>query len=369
VPTAKAAVLYEVHKPLEVVDVEVGRPKAGEVLVRVVSAGVCHSDLHVMHGDLPSNLPVVIGHEGSGVVEEVGEGVTTVQKGDHVILVWRAPCGTCFFCMRGKPILCDNGTKIRFSGRLADGTSRFSRNGEEIKHFSGVSSFSEYTVLPVQGVVPIRKDVPLQTAALVGCAVMTGVGAVINTAQVEPGSSVLVFGSGGVGLNVIQGAALAGAEKVIAVDLLDNKLEFAREFGATHVVNSSKEDPVAAVQRITGGLGADYAFEVIGLGKTIRQAYDMVRKGGAAVVVGVAREDDEVTFPAPLLMRTGKRILGCNYGSTRPNIDFPKIIDLYMEGRIKLKELISRRFELDEINEAFRALHAGEVARGIVEYA
>jgi S-(hydroxymethyl)glutathione dehydrogenase / alcohol dehydrogenase len=179
---------------------------------------------------------------------------------------------------------------------------------------------------------------------------------------------VAVIGTGGVGLNAVQGARLAGAARIIAIDLLDNKLEFAREFGATHLVNSSKEDPVAAVQRLTGGLGVDYAFEVIGFSQTIRQAYDMTRKGGAAVVVGVAREDDEVTFPAPLLMRSGRRILGCNYGSTSPNVDFPKIIDLFMEGRIKLTELISRRFVLDDINEAFRALHAGEVARGIVEY-
>ncbi|HEY3111025.1 MAG TPA: Zn-dependent alcohol dehydrogenase [Chloroflexota bacterium] len=367
-PTAKAVVLYEVHKPLEVVDVEVARPKAGEVLVRVVSAGVCHSDLHVMHGDLPSNLPVVIGHEGSGVVEEVGEGVASVQKGDHVILVWRAPCGTCFYCMRGKPILCDNGAKIRFSGRLADGTSRFSRNGQEIKHFSGVSSFSEYTVLPVQGVVPIRKDVPLQTAALVGCAVMTGVGAVINTARVEPGSSVLVFGSGGVGLNVIQGAALAGAEKVIAVDLLDNKLEYARQFGATHTINGGQTNVVEAVRELTDGIGADYAFDAIGNVKILEQGLEAIRKAGTLVCVGMPNHQAQFAFTVFPFIIAEKRILSSIYGSCNPWVDFPRLLNLYVAGKLMLDELVSREYRIGEVNEAFRALEAGEVARSIVRF-
>jgi S-(hydroxymethyl)glutathione dehydrogenase/alcohol dehydrogenase len=355
----KAAVLYQRREPMVIEEIRLVDPGPGEVEIRLVASGVCHSDYSHWSRDTWSQLPLVLGHEGAGVVERVGPGVTRVKPGDHVIIAFGTRCGECFFCTHNEPWLCTPDQTP---------TTHMFKGDQPLNQFTFVGTFAARTVVSEKNCVRIRDDAPLDVASLVACGVTTGIGAVINTAQVEPGANVAVIGTGGVGLNAVQGARLAGAARVIAIDLLDNKLEFAREFGATHLVNSSREDPVAAVQRITGGLGADYAFEVIGLGKTIRQAYDMVRKGGAAVVVGVAREDDEVTFPAPLLMRTGKRILGCNYGSTRPNVDFPKIIDLYMEGRIKLKELISRRFQLEEINEAFRALHAGEVARGIVEY-
>jgi S-(hydroxymethyl)glutathione dehydrogenase/alcohol dehydrogenase len=355
----KAAVLYQRREPMVVEEITLTDPDAGEVEIRLVASGVCHSDYSHWSRDTWSQLPLVLGHEGAGVVERVGAGVTRVRPGDHVIIAFGTRCGECFFCTHNEPWLC--------TPDQTPGTHMF-KGEQPLNQFTFVGTFAERTVVSERNCVRIRPDAPLDVASLVACGVTTGIGAVINTARVEPGANVAVIGTGGVGLNAVQGARLAGAARVIAIDLLDNKLEFAREFGATHVINSSREDPVAAVQRLTGGLGADYAFEVIGLGKTIRQAYDMVRKGGAAVVVGVAREEDEVTFPAPMLMRTGKRILGCNYGSTRPYVDFPKIIDLYMEGRIKLNELISRRFALDEINEAFRALHAGEVARGIVEY-
>jgi S-(hydroxymethyl)glutathione dehydrogenase/alcohol dehydrogenase len=364
----KAAILYEVNKPLEVADVQVQPPKAGEVMVRISSAGVCHSDLHVMKGDLPANLPVVIGHEGSGVVEAVGEGVTSVKKGDHVILVWRAPCGQCFYCLRKKPILCDEGTKIRFTGRLGDGTSRFSRNGQEVKHFAGVSSFAEVTVLPQQSVVKIRRDVPLDKAALVGCAVMTGVGAVINTARVEPGSSVLVFGAGGVGLNVIQGAQLAGAEKVIAVDLLDNKLAYAKQFGATHTINGKGIDVVAAVKELTDGIGVDYAFDAIGNVKILEQGLEAVRKAGTLVCVGMPNHQAQFAFTVFPFILAEKRIISSIYGGADPWVDFPKVLNLYVAGKIKLDELITREYPLDQVNEAFRALEAGEVARSIVKF-
>ena len=365
---ARAAILYEVNKPLEVAEVEVQKPKAGEVMVRVVSAGVCHSDLHVMKGDLPSNLPVVIGHEGSGIVEEVGEGVTQVLKGDHVILVWRAPCGQCFYCLRKKPILCEVGTRIRFTGRLFDDTSRFSRGGQEIRHFAGVSSFSEVTVVPQQSVVKIRRDVGLEKAALVGCAVMTGVGAVINTARVEPGSSVLVFGSGGVGLNVIQGAALAGAEKVIAVDLLDNKLEYARQFGATHTLNGGRTNVVEAVRELTDGIGADYAFDAIGNVKVLEQALEAIRKAGTLVCVGMPNHQAQFAFTVFPFIIAEKRILSSIYGSCNPWVDFPRLLNLYVAGKLKLDELVSREYKIGEVNEAFRALEAGEVARSIVKF-
>ncbi|HZR01067.1 MAG TPA: Zn-dependent alcohol dehydrogenase [Chloroflexota bacterium] len=365
----KAAILYEVHKPLEVADVAVQNPKAGEVLVRVAAAGVCHSDLHVMHGDLPANLPVVIGHEGSGVVEAVGEGVTSVAPGDHVILVWRAPCGECFYCRRKLPALCDEASKIRFTGRLNDGTSRFSRDGQEIKHFSGVSSFAERTVLPEQGVVKIRKDVPIEKAALVGCAVMTGVGAVINTAKVQAGDRVVVFGAGGVGLNIVQGAAMVGAEKIIAVDLLDNKLAYARQFGATHTLNGAKENVVEAVKELTDGLGADYAFDAIGNVKILEQGLACIRKAGALVCVGMPNHQAQLAFTVFPFILSEKRILSSIYGSADPWVDFPKLLNLYAAGKLKLDELISREYTIDQVNEAFRALEAGEVARSIVRFA
>jgi S-(hydroxymethyl)glutathione dehydrogenase/alcohol dehydrogenase len=267
----KAAVLYAAGEPLQVEEITVQNPQRGEVMVRVVAGGVCHSDLHVMNGDLTAPLPVVLGHEGAGVVEQVGEGVTGVQPGDHVVLLWRASCGECFYCLSGRPALCTLGAGIRWSGHLADGTSRFRHGDQEIRHFAGVSSFGELTVLPQEGVVKIDPAVPLDKAAIVGCAVMTGVGAVINTAKVEPGASVVVVGCGGVGLNVIQGSVLAGAEKIIAVDLLENKLAYARQFGATHTLNPREGDPLAAIKDLTEGRGADYAFEVIGLDHARRE--------------------------------------------------------------------------------------------------
>src|ERR1700704_5629208 len=264
----KAAILYEPKQPLRVEEVELDGPGHGEVLVRVAAAGVCHSDYHFMNGDLPVTLPCVLGHEGAGIVEEVGANVSAVAPGDHVVMLFRAACGRCEFCQRGKPALCAMGGQLRNSGRMLDGTSRLHRAGTDLHHFLGVSCFAERTVLPEQGVVKIKPEVPLEVAALMGCAVMTGVGAVMNTAQVQPGASVLVIGAGGVGLNVVIGAALVGANQIIVADLLDTKLELAHSFGATHLINAGEQDVVAAVRELTGGEGADYAFEVIGNPKT-----------------------------------------------------------------------------------------------------
>ncbi len=363
----KAAVLYAVGEPLQIEELAIQNPQAGEVMVRVVAGGVCHSDLHVIHGDLPAPLPVVLGHEGAGVVEKVGEGVRDLAPGDHVLLLWRASCGNCIHCLGGRPALCELGAGIRWSGHLLDGTSRFTKGDAEIRHFAGVSSFGELTVLPQEGVVKIDPTVPLEKAAIVGCAVMTGVGAVINTARVQPGETIAVIGCGGVGLNVIQGAALVGAEKIIAIDVLDNKLEYARQLGATHPVNARQVDPIAAVKEITGGLGADYAFEVIGNPRTIQQGYQLIRRGGTLVVVGVSPTGVEVSFPAASIMLDEKTIRGSLYGSCRPKLDAPRLLNLYKAGKLKLDELISREYPLHQINEAFAALANGEVARSIVK--
>lgn len=363
----KAAVLYAAGAPLQIEDLTVEDPKRGEVMVRVAAGGVCHSDLHVMNGDLGAPLPVVLGHEGAGIVEKVGDGVTDVAPGDHVLLLWRASCGHCKHCLRGRPALCEMGTSIRWSGHLTDGTSRFRRGSDEIRHFNGVSSFGELTVVPREGLIKIDPTIPLEKAAIVGCAVMTGVGAVVNTARVAPGDSIAVIGCGGVGLNVVQGGALAGAEKIVAVDVLDNKLEYARQFGATHVVNAREGDPIEAVKEITGG-GADYVFEVIGNPKTMAQGYQMARRGGTLIVVGVAKTGAEVSFPALSLMLDEKTVRGSLYGSCRPEFDVPRFLNLYRAGKLKLDELISREYPLAQINEAFAALGRGEVARSIIRF-
>ncbi len=365
---ARAAVLFEVGKGLELRDVDVQAPKAGEVLLRMAAGGVCHSDLHVMTGHLGAPLPAILGHEGSGVVADVGPGVTSVKAGDHVLPLWRLSCGECEHCTDSRPALCAAGTQVRMTGRLLDGTTRFSLDGQEVRHFAGVSSFSEYSVVPERAVLKIPPDLPLDRAALVGCAVITGVGAVVNCARVRPGSSVAVFGTGGVGLNVVQGAALAGAERIIAVDLLDRKLEFARRFGATHAVNASAGDPVAQVRELTGGRGVDYAFEVIGLPKTMRQAFDVLAKRGLAVVVGVSPFTAEVSVPVMSLVYEERVITGSVYGSSRPRLDIPKLIDLYRAGRLKLDELLTRTYPFAEINEAYAALERGEVARSVVTF-
>ncbi|MBI4636317.1 MAG: Zn-dependent alcohol dehydrogenase [Candidatus Rokubacteria bacterium] len=365
---ARAAVLFEVGQKLEIRDVDVEPPRHGEVLIRMAAGGVCHSDLHVMTGHLVASLPAILGHEGAGVVAEVGPGVTSLKRGDHVIPLWRLSCGVCEYCSDGRPALCAEGSQIRMTGRLLDGTTRFSLDGKEIKHFAGVSSFSEYSVVPERAALKIPEDFPLDRAALLGCAVITGVGAAVNAARVRPGSSVAIFGAGGVGLNVIQGARIAGAEKIIAVDIVPAKLAFATEFGATHVIDARGADPVAAIRALTGGRGVDYAFEVIGLPATMRQAYDTLAKRGMAVVVGVAPMTAEVSVPVMSLVYEERVLTGSVYGSSRPRIDIPKLIDLYRAGKLRLDELLTRRYPFGEINEAYAALERGEVARSVVTF-
>jgi S-(hydroxymethyl)glutathione dehydrogenase / alcohol dehydrogenase len=361
----KAAVLYEVRTPLVVETVDLDDPKEGEVLVRLASAGVCHSDYHVMKGEWTLPLPMVLGHEAAGVVEKVGSGVTQVKPGDHVILNFRPNCGWCRYCAIGRPVLCNGADTLRWM--MFDGTVRLHKGGQDIYHFARTASFAEYAVVPQSGAVPVRRDMPLDKACLVGCSVMTGIGAVINTAKVQPGSSVVVIGCGGIGLNVIQGAALAGAERIIAVDVLENKLAYAREFGATDIIDASSGDTAARVRDLTDG-GADYAFEAIGNSRTILQAYESTRLGGVTTIVGMAPEDDQVTINALSIPRTEKVIMGSWYGSARPWVDLPKMVDLYLSGRIKIDPLISRTYRLEEINPAYDALEKGEVARSILVF-
>lgn len=353
----KAAVLREAKKPLVIEEVSIDEPGPGQILVKTGASGVCHSDLHFIEGSWPIQTPAILGHEAAGVVERIGEGVTYVAPGDHVILLFTPFCGICRFCTTGRPNLCGEGRSLTPTLKIGD---------RAVAPFLSMSSFAEYMVVPQGGVVKIREDVPMTTAALVGCSVMTGVGAAINTAKVEPGSSCAVIGTGGVGLNVIQGCALAGAEKIIAIDINTNKLEMAREFGATHFIDASKEDPVQQVQQLTGG-GADYAFEVIGLPSAITQAFNMVRRGGEAIVVGMAPIGSEASISAPAFLAE-KVLRGCVYGSTRPRYDMPRILDLYMAGKLKLDELVSRTYPLEGINDAFQAMKNGEVARSVIVF-
>ncbi len=363
---AKAAVLHEIGTPLRMEDVEVLPPQRGEVLVRMYAGGVCHSDLHVMKGDLYMPTPIILGHEGSGVVESVGEGVTSVQPGDHVIPIWRVSCGTCEYCTGGRPALCEVGTQMRVTGLMPDGTTRFRLNGTPVRHFAGVSTFSQFSTMPEAAVLKIPQDFPLDKAALLGCGVITGVGAVVNAAKVKMGSSVAVFGCGGIGLNAIQGARIVGALTIIGVDVVEQKLAYARKMGATHTVNAAQQDPVEAIKELTGGRGVDYAFEAIGLPKTIEQAYAATRKLGLCVVIGVTRADVRANINANEMVYAEKTLMGSLYGSSRPKIDILKLIEMYRAGRLLLDELLTRTYPLEQINEAYAALERGEVARSLV---
>jgi len=363
----KAAVLYEYGKPFQVEDVQLEAPKKNEVLVRIGAAGICRSDYHVLKGESAHPVPAVLGHEGSGVVEEVGPDVTMVKQGDHVVLSFAPNCGHCYYCNIGKPQICD--AHGATPGRMFDGTTRLSnKENKPLLHMGKVACFAEQAVVPEVGCVPISKTVPFSVAALIGCCVPTGVGAVTHNAKVEPGSTVAVVGCGGVGLNVIQGARLVNASKIIAVDILDHKLEFAYKFGATHTVNAAGEDAVAKVKEITDGLGVDYAFEAYGSGETVVNAFEMTRKAGTVVVVGLAPVGDRAAIDPVALTRGEKILKGTYYGSVRPRQDMPKLVDMYLKGQIDIDNLITRHYKLDQINEAFDALERGEVGRGVIDF-
>ena len=357
----RAAVLREIPGKLEIDDVEIGSPGPREVLIRTAAAGLCHSDLHFMEGKYYWMLPVVLGHESSGIVESVGDQVTYVKPGDHVITCLSVYCGNCEYCLTGHLSLCDNKAAVQ---RPLDDESRLTQNGQPMWQFFDVSSFAEYMLVHENAVAKIREDMPLDKAALIGCSVTTGVGAVFNTAKVEPGTTVAVLGCGGIGLNCIQGAALAGAAKVIAVDMVPSKLDLAKQFGATHTVNAAEGDAVSQVKELTGG-GVHYSFEAIGLKKTAEQAFAMLRRGGAATVIGMVPMNETVEVPGFELLLE-KKLQGSNMGSNRFRVDMPRLIDLYLDGRLKLDELVSRRIRLDEVNDGFDAMRSGEIARSVI---
>ena len=358
----KAAVLYEPKTALRLEELDAGEPGPGEVLVKMMASGVCHSDWHVVKGEWTHfSLPSVLGHEGAGVVESVGPNMSRVKPGDHVILSWKPSCGLCEMCQMGWPNVCER-SPVAGSKPTVSGTDT------TINRMAGLGTFATYTVVPEVAAVPIDEEVPFAQAALVGCGVATGVGAAINTAGVRPGTTVAVFGCGGVGLNCIQGSAIAGATTIIAVDLLDNKLQLATEFGATHTVNSSREDPVERIRQLTGGPGVHYAFEAIGLTEApFVQSIECTRSRGVSVWVGHAPVNTRVTLDARALMLE-KTVIGSLYGTSRPQIEFPRLLSLYKAGKLKLDELISRRFPLEDVNMAFDVLQKGEVARSVLTF-
>jgi len=362
----KAAILYKANTPLEVVDVQQQGPQGGEARVRVKAAGVCHSDWHIINGDWTLPLPMVLGHEAAGIVEDVGAGVGNVKPGDHVIFSFRPQCGRCLYCSIGRSILCDGHQTARWA--MLDGTCRLKRDGQDIFQMARIGTFAESVVCPAEMLVPIRKEMPWPQAALMGRCVPTGVGAVTRCAEVEAGATVVVIGCGGVGLNVVQGARLAGARMIVACDLLDNKLEYAREFGATHTINGGRQSVVDTVRGLTGGRGADYAFDAIGGEATTLQILDAIRPGGTAVIVGMAAMNVRAPITPYMMALQEKTIRGTMYGSVRPNIDFPKLVDLYLDGRLKIDQLVSRTYKLEEINDGFTALRSGQVARGVVVF-
>jgi Zn-dependent alcohol dehydrogenase len=365
--TGKAVLCRELNQPVVVEEITVDSPKRGEVMVKLAACGVCHSDLSATNGTIALPPPLVLGHEGAGEVVEVGEGVSGLAVGDHVVASFIYMCGKCRFCTAGRPVLCLDQHKALTTP--LEGTSRVKdRAGKALGIFSGCGVMAEYATLSVENVVRIDPQIPLDRAALVGCAVTTGVGAVFNTAHVEPGSVVAVFGCGGVGLNVIQGAAIAGAGRIIAIDTIEAKLALAKQFGATETLLARPGEDVAKALKKMTGIGPDYAFECVGAGALAETAYRAIRRGGKAVVVGVARPTDAMSFKPMTMVFEEKTLQGSYFGSSVPRIDFPKMLSLYMGGRLKLDELITRRYAVDEAPQAFADLESGRNARGVIVF-
>jgi S-(hydroxymethyl)glutathione dehydrogenase / alcohol dehydrogenase len=364
----RAAVLREINRPLEIEELEIAEPGAGEVMVRLAASGTCHSDLHCINGEwAETRLPIVLGHEGAGEVVAVGPGVERVGPGDRVALSWLPSCGRCRQCFAGRPQLCLAALETVHENLMPDGTSRLRSGDEQIRSMLTVGSLGEYTVVPENGAIRIDDSVPLDVAAVVGCAVATGVGAALNTARLEPGHSAAVVGCGGVGISVVQGCAAMAADPLIAIDANPEKLVLAAKLGATHTIDASKVDAVEAVREITDG-GVDYAFEAIGLQATIEQAIAMLGVAGSAVLVGMPPDGTKAEIDPMTITSFEQRILGCIYGSCNPPVDFPRILGLHSRGRLDLDSLVTRRIPLEQVNEAFTAMAAGEGVRTVVVY-
>jgi S-(hydroxymethyl)glutathione dehydrogenase / alcohol dehydrogenase len=374
----KAAVFHGPKQPLTIEDVEIDKPQDREVVVRTVASGVCHSDLHFVDGLYPYPTPAVLGHEAAGIVEEVGKAVTYIKPGDHVICCLSVFCGYCEDCMSGHPNRCSNRAATQ---RPKTDKQRLSMKGAPMKQFADLSTYAEKMLVHENALVKIGNEIPLDRAALIGCGVTTGMGAVLNTARIEPGSTVAVFGCGGVGISAIQGARIAGARMIIAVDQFENKLAMAKRFGATHTIDTSHADAVAEIQKLTspavadepvveglgGSGGVDYAFEAVGLKKLAEQCFDSIKPGGTATIIGMIPVGQKVELDGPKFL-TERKIQGTNMGSNRFRIDMPRYIDYYLQGRLNLDDMISRRGKLEDVNEAFRAMKAGEVARTVLMF-
>ncbi|MBX3430955.1 MAG: S-(hydroxymethyl)glutathione dehydrogenase/class III alcohol dehydrogenase [Hyphomonadaceae bacterium] len=366
----RAAVAFEAKKPLEIVELDLEGPKAGEVLVEIKATGVCHTDSYTLDGfDSEAAWPCILGHEGAGIVREVGAGVTSVSPGDHVIPLYTPECRQCKSCLSRKTNLCTAIRATQGKGLMPDGTSRFSYKGKPVLHYMGCSTFSNFTVLPEIAVANIRKDAPFQSACYVGCGVTTGVGAVINTAKVEPGANVVVFGLGGIGLNVIQGAKLVGANMIVGVDINPDREEWGRKFGMTHFVNPKtiSGDVVPLLVELTGG-GADYTFDATGNTTVMRQALEACHRGwGESIIIGVAEAGKEVAT-RPFQLVTGRVWRGTAFGGARGRTDVPKLIDWYMDKKIAIDPMITHTLPLERINEAFDLMHKGESIRSVVVF-
>ena len=367
----RAAVAWEAGKPLSIEQVDVEGPKAGEVLVRIVATGVCHTDAFTLSGADPEGMfPVILGHEGGGIVEEIGEGVTSLKVGDHVIPLYTPECGECEYCLSGKTNLCQRIRVTQGKGVMPDGTSRFSMNGKPILHYMGCSTFSEYTVLPEISLAKINKAAPLEKVCLLGCGITTGIGAVLNTAKVEPGATVAVFGMGGIGLSVVQGAVMAKASRIVCIDMNPDKFVMAKLLGATDFINP-KDYPDTPIQQVIVDLtngGVDYSFECIGNVHVMRSALECCHKGwGESIIIGVAGAGQEIST-RPFQLVTGRVWRGSAFGGVKGRSQLPGYVDRYMNGEIKIDEMITEVLPLERINDAFEMMHAGKVIRSVIHY-
>jgi len=370
-----AAILWEQGQPLSVETADLDAPGDGEILVEIKAAGVCHSDLHPARGDWPMKTPVVLGHEGAGIVREVGPAVTSLSVGDHVVLSWAPACGVCPTCRAGRAVLCDRLEKVTYRNKLPSGAMRLHARGQNVAPFLGTACFASHVVVPAEAAIAAPADVPFDALATLGCAVLTGVGAVTNCAQVPAGARVAVIGAGGVGLNVIQGAAIARCDQIVAVDVRPAPLALAKQFGATDVFAAKtpspedKKDPnVEALRERTGGRGPDVVFDTVGSPATLTMALAAVRKGGTVVLTGLSRAENQAAFPMFSFVMQEKRLLGSVYGSGQPTRDIPHLISLYQAGRLKLRELVARTYTLSGVNDALDALAKSDGARGVITW-